>query len=112
MYCLVAFQTKPPKVIVRDDQDDSRSKDEGLGDTTESRTDDLSKSDTHEEVSEIALDNTSTHRYEIHPQRNSAVKISQSSLDDLNNSDTHEKVSEIALDNTSTHLYETRCSVI
>ena len=81
LYCLVAFQTKPPKVIVRDDQDDSRSKDEGLGDTTESRTDDLSKSDTHEEVSEIALDNTSTHRYVIHPQRNSAVNISQSSLD-------------------------------
>ena len=50
-------------MIVREDPDDSKSKDEGLGDTTESRTDDLSKSDTHEEVSEIALDNTSTHRY-------------------------------------------------
>ena len=50
---------------VREEPDDSKSKDEGLGDTTESRTDNLSKSDTHEEVSEITLDNTSTHRLAI-----------------------------------------------
>lgn len=49
-------------MVVREEQDDSKSKDEGLGDTTESKTEDLSKSDTHEEVSEIAMDNTSTHR--------------------------------------------------
>ena len=60
---LLPLQTRPPPpVVVREDVDNANSKTETLVDTAESKTEELSKSDTHEEVSDIPLDNTSTHR--------------------------------------------------
>ena len=63
---VILFQTRPPHIAVKEDtnenKSESKSKDDSIGDTLASVTDEISKSDTHEEISELTLDNTSTHR--------------------------------------------------
>lgn len=65
--------SRPPPVTVREEPDENKSKDDSTGDTLASVTDEMSKSDTHEEIPEITLDNTSTHSSTSQPHNPDVV---------------------------------------